>query len=142
MTDYSIILEWAGFPLSRDDAFLGLAADVALRSVRLDAVSSDGLDALRGECIRSLATGQPGRTSLLPPSAADFFAAEQIITGGDPISLEPRFAILVVNDGEGTLLCNAAAPIPVSAGQVYLLPYAAGTTQLQGRLSAVRCYPA
>jgi mannose-6-phosphate isomerase len=142
MTDFSIMLEWAGFPLDPDGLFLGLDQDVALSAVRREAVAGQDLEALRGQCIRALATGQTGAMPLLPASAAEYFGAEQIIPSGDELRLEPRFSVLVVNEGEGTLSCEASEPVEVAAGQIYLVPYAAGTTSLRGDLSAIRCYPA
>jgi mannose-6-phosphate isomerase len=142
MTDFSIMLEWAGFPLDSDGLFLGLAQDVALGAVRRSAVTGPDLEALRGRCIRTLATGQPGTTSLLPPGAGEYFGAEQIISSSDELLLEPSFSILVVNEGEGTLACETSESVGVAAGQVYLVPYAAGTIGVRGELSAIRCYPA
>lgn len=142
MTDFSIMLEWAGFPLDPDGLFLGLDRDVALSAVRRDAVAGQDLEALRGQCIRTLATSQAGATPLLPAGAADFFGAEQIIPAGGEITLGPRFSVLVVNEGAGTLGCGTSEPVEVAAGQVYLVPYAAGTVGVRGDLSAIRCYPA
>jgi mannose-6-phosphate isomerase len=142
MTDFSIMLEWAGFPLDPGGLFLGLDRDVALGAVRRGAVTGPDLEALRGRCIRTLATGQPGTTPLLPTGADEYFGAEQIISGGAGIELRPGFSILIVNEGEGTLTCAAAEPVDVAAGQVYLVPYAAGTIGIRGELSAIRCYPA
>jgi mannose-6-phosphate isomerase len=142
MTDFSIMLEWAGFPLDPDGLFLGLDQDVALSAVRHDAVADQDLEALRGRCIRRMASGQTGATPLLPAGAGEYFGAEQIIPPGDGLRLEPRFSVLVVNEGTGTLGCEASEPIEVAAGEVYLVPYAAGSVTLRGDLSALRCYPA
>jgi mannose-6-phosphate isomerase len=142
MTDFSIMLEWAGFPLDPNEVFLGLDADVALGAVGRRAIAGPALEALRGRCITTLATGQPGTTSLLPPAAAEYFGAEQIIPAGDDLSLEPCFSILIVNEGEGTLAGEEWEPLEVAAGQVYLVPYAAGPVSVRGHLSAIRCYPA
>jgi len=142
MTDFSIMLEWAGFPLDPHALFLGLPQEVALGAVRRSAVPGADLDALRGQCIRSLATGTPGSSPLLPSGAAGFFAADQIIPGGGEVALDPRFSVLVVNEGAGTLASESAEPVGVTAGQVYLIPYAAGATAVRGSLSAIRCYPA
>ncbi|HTZ28640.1 MAG TPA: hypothetical protein VMC83_31870, partial [Streptosporangiaceae bacterium] len=49
MTDFSIMLEWAGFPLDPDGLFLGLDQDVALSAVRREAVAGQDLEALRGQ---------------------------------------------------------------------------------------------
>jgi mannose-6-phosphate isomerase len=141
MTDFSIMLEWAGFPLDPEGLFLGLDQDVALGAVRHNAVGGQDLEALRGQCIRTLATSQAGATPLLPAGADGYFGAEQIIPSGGEITFEPRFSVLVVNEGTGTLGCEGSEPVEVAAGQVYLVPYAAGTTSLRGDLSAIRCYP-
>ncbi len=103
MTDFSIMLEWAGFPLDPGDSFLGLDQETALGAVRRRAVVGPDLEALRGQYIRPLATGQPGTTPLLPPGAAGYFGAEQIIPHGDELELEPRFSVLVINEGQGIL---------------------------------------
>jgi mannose-6-phosphate isomerase len=142
MTDFSIMLEWAGFPLDPDDLFLGLAQNVALTAVRRSAVAGQDLEALRGQCIRTLAAGRSGATALLPAGAAEYFGAEQIIPSGGEMTLEPRFSILVVNEGEGTLASETSEPVKVAAGHIYLVPYAAGTVGVRGELSAIRCYPA
>jgi mannose-6-phosphate isomerase len=141
MTDFSIMLEWAGFPLDPGDSFLGLDQETALGAVRRRAVVGPDLEALRGQYIRSLATGQPGTTPLLPSGAADYFGAEQIISHGDELELEPRFSVLVINEGEGILEAESSEPIKVAAGEVYLVPYAAGAIGLRGDLSSIRCYP-
>jgi mannose-6-phosphate isomerase len=142
MTDFSIMLEWAGFPLDPDGLFLGLDQDVALGAVRRQAVAGEDLEALRGQCIRGMAAGQKGATPLLPAGAGEYFGAEQIIPSGDELRFEPRFSVLVVNEGAGTLGCEASEPVEVAAGEIYLVPYAAGTVSLRGDLSALRCYPA
>jgi len=141
MTDFSIMLEWAGFPLDPAASFLGLEQDVALSAVCRQAITGAGLDALRGQCLHTLATGQPGSTSLLPGGASGFFCAEQIIPDEGEIVLDPRFSVLVVNEGTGMLVPEAAEPVAIAAGQVWLIPYAAGAVGIRGRLSAIRCHP-
>jgi mannose-6-phosphate isomerase len=142
MTDFSIMLEWAGFPLDPAGLFLGLDPDTALRAVWRQAITGEDLQALQGMCIRSLATGQPGVGDLLPQAAGDFFGAEQIICDGAEVQVDARYSVLVVNAGQGVLTCESAGSVEVHAGQVYLVPYAAGPVVVHGSLSAIRCYPA
>jgi mannose-6-phosphate isomerase len=142
MTDFSIMLEWAGFPLDPAGLFLGLDPDTALRAVWRQAITGEDLQALQGMCIRSLATGRPGVGDLLPQAAGNFFAAEQIICDGAEVQVDARYSVLVVNEGEGVLTCESAGSVEVNAGQVYLVPYAAGPVVVRGNLSAIRCYPA
>jgi mannose-6-phosphate isomerase len=142
MTDFSILLEWAGFPLDPDDLFLHLDRGTALSAVNRQAITGDDLSDLLGKYIRPLAGGEPGVTSLLPPSADHLFTAEQIVTGADGVELDQRFSVLVVNEGDGTLSWADQPPLQVKAGGVYLLPYASGPVRLDGTLSALRCCPA
>lgn len=142
MTDFSIMLEWAGFPLDPAASFLGLEREVALGAVTRHAITGADLTALRGQCIHTLATGKAGSTALLPAAAAGFFGAEQIIPDGADVVLDPRFSVLIVNDGTGTLAPEAAEPVTLSAGQVFLIPFDAGAVGIRGGLSAIRCYPA
>ena len=58
------------------------------------------------------------------------------------MQLDARYSVLVVNEGAGVLTCESSEPVEVIAGQVYLVPYAAGPVVLRGNLSAIRCYPA
>ena len=142
MSDLSIMLEWAGFPLDPAEVFLGLAPDVALGAVWRRGITGEDLQALKGVCIRAAASGTPGVCPLLPQAAGDYFAAEQIIPAGDEVRLDPGYSVLVVNEGTGTLAWERSEPAEVAAGQVYLVPYAAGAIRVRGHMSAIRCYPA
>ncbi len=139
MTDFSIMLEWAGFPIDPSGVFLGLPADTALDAVNRNAVTGAALDDLRGQVIKTLATGAEGVTSLLPPGAGAFFSAEQIIAATSAVTLDARFAVLIVNEGSGLVRFEHADPVEVSAGAIYLIPYAAGSMTISGRVSAIRC---
>jgi mannose-6-phosphate isomerase len=75
-TDFSIICEWQGFPISRDAAHLGLGWDRAIEALRLDAFEP------------SLG---------LPPEAAEFFSVDERI---EPAG---RFAVLLVLEGDGEI---------------------------------------
>ncbi len=142
MTDFSIMLEWAGFPLDPDAVHLGLDRTTAMGAVRHEALSSSEVEALRGQCVLPLASGEPGVSQLLPPSAGGLFAAEQIITespaGG--LDLDARFSVLVVNEGVGELRGEWGA-MPIARGDVLAVPYAAGVIEIAGAVSAIRCYP-
>ena len=129
MTDFSIMLEWAGFPLTARDVFLGLEPALALSAVDRSALAPAAVTG------RRLNT-EPGIVSLLPAAADPFFRAEQVVPGKTDLVLDARFAVLVVRSGSGML-----GSVPVVAGQTWLIPYAAGPLDLRGSVSAVRCYP-
>ena len=75
-TDLSIICEWTGFPISPDDAHLGLGWDAAIGALDL------------GEHAPELAP---------PPEARAFFWADE------EQAAPRRFAVLIVLEGEGTV---------------------------------------
>jgi mannose-6-phosphate isomerase len=118
-TDFSVLLEWEGFELEADDGHLGLGWDVALAA----------LDPERPAAER----GPQAGARLLPEAADPYFRAERV-AGGD--TLDPGFSVLVVDSGTGDL-----AGLPVSRGDVVLLPWAAGPAALTGDAGAIRCRP-
>jgi mannose-6-phosphate isomerase len=75
-TDFSVVCEWKGFPISADDAHLGLGWDRALEALDLSAFTP------------SLG---------LPPEARAFFDVD------DRAEPAGRFAVLLVLEGEGEI---------------------------------------
>jgi mannose-6-phosphate isomerase len=113
-TDFSLMLEWEGFPLSAEQAHLGLGFDRALEALER----------------RPL---EPQR--LTPEASASFFRAERL-TG----AFDAGFSILVVTDGEG-VLATEGGDLEVARGATVLLPHAAGAGELRGAAEAIRCRP-
>jgi mannose-6-phosphate isomerase len=126
-TDFSVLLEWDGFPLTRDDASLGLPLDLALACVDRRGCDPARLAALRG---RPTAVG-----TLLPAEADHFFVAERV----GPGALDPAFSVLVVTGGAGQLRSETGRAQPLAGGQTVVLPYAAGACTIEGTVSAIRC---
>jgi mannose-6-phosphate isomerase len=135
-TDWSVLLEWRGFPLKEGDATLGLPLDEALACVGRRAYPPERLAALRGRRL-DYVTG-----SLLPEAADPFFVAERVRGSSAGERLSPGYAVLVVTEGSGALTPEAGAPVPVHRGSTVLIPYAAGACRLTGDVLAVRCRPA
>jgi mannose-6-phosphate isomerase len=120
-SDLSILLEWEGFALDgRRDGHLGLGLKRALGAAELSARDAEPL------VVRARDAGP-----MLPPEARAFFQAERM-RGGD--ELEPAFSIVVVTGGAG-----AVGGVDVRRGETLLVPYAAGSVQLDGDLEAIRC---
>jgi len=82
-TDFSIICEWKGFPISPEDAHLGIGWDEAIDALRLDAYEP------------SLG---------LPPEAREFFSVDDRAEPGG------RFGVLLVLEGEGELAGEHVRP--------------------------------
>jgi mannose-6-phosphate isomerase len=132
-TDWSILLQWRGFPLGPDDATLGLPLEEALACVGRRAVGAERLAGLRGRRL-DRAVG-----SLLPEEADPFFVAERIRSGG---RLPAGYSVLVVTEGSGAIVAETGAPVPVGRGSTVLVPHAAGPCALAGDFLAIRCSPA
>ncbi|MBM9469383.1 class I mannose-6-phosphate isomerase [Nakamurella leprariae] len=139
-TDFSIMLEWRDLPLDPDSVFLGLDRDLALQAVRREAVTPAELEQWRGQALSALPSGVPGgRRSLLPTAADEFFRAEQLTPAGSALTLDPRFAVLVVDQGSGGLVLPDGTALELTAGQTWVVPHAAGTLEVTGDVSVIRC---
>lgn len=126
-TDFSILLEQAGFPVDPAAAMLGLPAEVALGCVSRTRLAPDALHGLRGD---------PAGPSLLPPGAETFFHAERVGAG----DVASGFAVLVVTGGEG-MLTGGWGSTPLRSGDTAVLPHGAGPARLGGELEAICCRP-
>jgi mannose-6-phosphate isomerase len=131
-TDFSILLEWTGYPIGPEDGHLGLGFDTALTALDRSRWDADRLAALSGRRA-SLA----GVSQLFPPDADPFFRAEHVVA---PAVFPAAYSLLVVLAGQGELLCDLDT-LPLRRGSVVLVPYAAGDIELTGTLQAVRCLP-
>jgi mannose-6-phosphate isomerase len=120
-TDFSVLLEYAGFDVA--EGHLGLGYDLALQCVDRGAWTPDRIDGLRGTSAR-----------LLPEAADGFFSARRL-HGGD--RLEQGFSVLVVVSGDGRLT-GEHDDLALRRGDTLLIPYAAGPLRVDGRLEAIR----
>jgi len=135
-TDFSILLEYAGYPgLSAADATLGLAPAVAMSALDRRAWGPDE--------VAALACGPrpagPGRQDLFPEAADRFFRAERVHVDGS-VRLEAGYAVLVVTQGSVRLV-SADGTLSVDAGATVLVPHAVGDVEVVGTGSLVRAMP-
>lgn len=126
-TDFSVLLEWQGFPLTAADAFLGLSVQDALSCVDRRVCTPARLRELRS----------PAPASLLPAEAAAFFRAEAVATG----EWDPGFSVVIITDGAGTLAGDWGS-MPIGAGATLVVPAGAGRCYVTGEVSGIRCRPA
>jgi mannose-6-phosphate isomerase len=137
-TDFSILLEWAGFPIDgAKEGHLGLGFDVALAALDYSGWDEHRLHALRAP--RPGSAERPGVTRLLPERADAFFRAERVGASA-PVAFEPGYAVLIVASGHGQVRYPAGS-LAVQRGTTLLVPYGAGPTTLEGDLQALRCRP-
>jgi mannose-6-phosphate isomerase len=133
-TDLSVLLEWKGYDIDGERAgHLGLGFDVALGSVRTDAMPDDEV----ADVTSSPRDGDGPVQPLFPPAADPFFRAERVSGGAE---LEAGFAILVVTGGSGSLESESAST-ELARGRTILVPHEAGASRIAGDVEAIRCRP-
>lgn len=135
-TDLSVLLEWERFGVDDGSEHLGLGWERVLGAADLAPARPD----------RLLVNDGPGESAngvaeLLPESAAPYFRAQRITLHGDPVHLEPSFAILVVLEGWLKLWSDRAEPLELRSGETAVVPFGAGSTTLEGHATLIRCLP-
>jgi mannose-6-phosphate isomerase len=134
-TDLSVLLEWRRFGVDSGAEHLDLGWDAALEALERDPTDTGTLTS-GGD---SAASGPVH--SLLPGAADPYFRAERLRPSDGTVELEPSFAILVVQDGEGTLRTEQGDAVALRRGSTVLVPFAAGRTTVEGDVDAIRCLP-
>ncbi len=128
------MLEWKGYEIDGETAgHLGLGFDVALGSVRTDAMSDRELT----ELASSPATGAGPVRRLFPAAADEFFRADRVTGGAE---LDAGFSILVVTRGSGALESEAGR-LEIGRGRTVLVPDEAGPSRIDGDVEGIRCRP-
>jgi mannose-6-phosphate isomerase len=124
-TDFSIVLELAGFPITPADATLALGWDVALEAIERRGRTDDEIDALRQRTQVLIRDASLRRESLLGAVAAPFFRAERLtVRGRARPAFEPAYLVGVVTAGAGTVRSGSGVLV-VRAGSTFALPAAA-----------------
>jgi mannose-6-phosphate isomerase len=148
-TDFSIVLETAGFPIDRADAHLGLGWDTAVETIDRRALGAAALDALRGTPGGRRLDREPGheRSLLTPDAASGFFRAERIIVHGRARPFHAaRFTVGVVTAGRGAVSAGGDE-LAIGRGSTFALPAGAATAaELSSAdgdsLEVIACLPA
>lgn len=131
--DMSILLEWKNFELDGPaDGHLGLGFDRALSAVEATARTPDE--------IAALISSPTGSVNCLPAEAAPYFRLEQLQVNGRK-TVERGFAVLIGIDGDLNLTDEDGASTSVQVGATILLPYAAGSQELNGFGTALVARP-
>jgi mannose-6-phosphate isomerase len=140
-TDFSVLLEWEGFDVDGPaDGHLGLGFGTALEAVRTDAVTGAELDALVLRAAPLDHSARRGPRALLPGVADAYFRAWAIDGAGQSMTVPPAFAVVVVTGGGGTLHW-ADGSSPITSGDAFVVPHAAGPLTFDGNVTAVVAQP-
>ena len=134
-TDFSILLEWAGFDLPEAARDLGLGFETAVQALDRTAWNRDRLGALRE--VRP--SPDPGVEHVFPAIADEFFRAERVRSAGE-ITFSAGFSVIIVLRGDG-VLATGTTKLDLRTGMCLLVPYGAGSYRISGDLDAIRCLP-
>jgi mannose-6-phosphate isomerase len=142
-TDFSILLEWQGYRIDGPtEGHLNLGFEVALQALDRRGWSADQISGIRAE--NPAESGHQSAAEpvveLLPAAARSFFRAQAVTVSGNPVTFPPEFAVLIVVSGDGTL-DTAAGSLELRRGATVLVPFGAGSSQLTGELTLLRCLP-
>lgn len=144
-TDFSLLLEWAGYAVSGPAAgHLGLGFDLALKALDYTGWDHARIARLLGPRPAASAPADPGRqpgvTRLLPAEADEFFRVERVEPAAGPVAFAPQVAVLIVLAGRGTLASDAGS-ISIARGTTVFVPYGAGPTRLEDDVTVLHCLP-
>jgi len=128
-TDLSVLLEWERFGVDSGSAHLGLGWEAALGAMQ------------RGRTDARELTASGDGASLLPAAADPYFRAQRVRPEGGAVELEPSFAVVVATAGEGRLRTERGDGLELRRGATALVPFAAGTTTVEGPVEVIRCLP-
>jgi mannose-6-phosphate isomerase len=148
-TDFSIVLETAGFPFQPADAHLGLGWDAAVEAIDRRALDEAALDVVRGTPggTRLDDDSDHERSLLTPEAASAFFRAERIVVHGRARPFRAaRFTVGVVTAGRGAVSAGGDELV-LGRGSTFALPAgAAPTAELSSAdgdsLEVIACLPA
>jgi mannose-6-phosphate isomerase len=115
-SDFSIVLETAGFPIRREDAHLGLGWDVML-----DAVDRRGRTDREVDALRSDVTGHGARSVLVGAADRFFWVRRFAIVAPITMDLPRRYAVGAVVAGSGVVR-TPAGELAIGAGDTFAIP--------------------
>ncbi|TMD58465.1 MAG: mannose-6-phosphate isomerase [Chloroflexi bacterium] len=140
-TNYSILLEHAGFPIASDAAHLGLGWEAAI-----DAVDRHGYarEELVSRFVRRVDLQREGESPLVGDEFAEFFRATRVHLGANGSRDIPAgYWVGVVLEGSGEIEYGAGRAA-IRRGDTFCVPFALGSHRLRGGrdgIAVVRCLP-
>ena len=136
-TDFSIVLEWTGFPIDPADADLGLGWDLAAQTLDHGPMSASALDALSPAPQLVARTASAQVETLLGTSADEFFGAYRLVVGGVAgWPLTGSYAVGIVTDGRGRI-ANRNGTLEVQAGSTFCVLAATEGVTVEGDLTVI-----
>lgn len=139
-TDLSIVLEWSVTTSGREESHLGLGFDTVMPAVDHRRMTPDRLAALR--MVTDPRASAAGPRSAIVAEADPFFRIDVWAPHGMGSSTMPAgFAVVVVLDGDGSLVGDQEGVCPVHRGEVLAVPAAFGGWRADGYVRLLVCRP-
>jgi mannose-6-phosphate isomerase len=143
-TDFSVMLELEGFDIDPSGAYVGLDREVAISCVSRRALGDRELALVKHQAGRpapaAVGEGEDGSVvDMLPEAARPYFRAQRV-RGGDKVSLEPSFAVVLAASGKGGLRGDGW-DITAHRGDTFVVPWGAGHMKVDGQVELLRCLP-
>jgi mannose-6-phosphate isomerase len=138
-TDFSILLEHEPFDIDGEaKGHLGLGFDLALEAVNRSALSLAELATWRSRVDVTTPADWPQKT--MPPIADPYFRAD-LVRPSTGVRVPAGFGVVVAIDGAGSLVAAGGQSVPVRAGDVLVVPHAAGDIIVRGEVGTVWSRP-
>ncbi|HXW77910.1 MAG TPA: class I mannose-6-phosphate isomerase [Acidimicrobiales bacterium] len=135
-TDFSVMLEVKGFDIDPARGYVGLDRELAISCVNSRSLNDREVDALR---TRTTTSGAVAVEDVLAEAAKPYFRAQRV-SGGEGVSLEASFAVVVATSGDG-LVSGEGWQLRLRRGTTMVVPWGAGGTKVEGRVELFRCLP-
>ncbi len=133
-SDFSIVLEWQGFPIEPAAASIGLDWETLLETLDAGPVPEDRVRDLRRTPVPMATVGTARLESLLSPIADDYFGAYRLhVSGSAEWPCTGRYAVAVVTSGAGRV-SNGHGDLQVRRGDSFVVFAAAPAVTLDGYL--------
>jgi mannose-6-phosphate isomerase len=140
-TNFSILIEHAGYPIAPEAAHLGLGWDRAI-----DAVDRRGYprEAVVSRYVRRADPAREGEIAVVGPEFVEFFGASQLRLGPNATRDVPAgYWVGVVIAGRGELE-YASGRVALRRGDTFCVPHALGAHKVRATrdgLTVIRCLP-
>jgi mannose-6-phosphate isomerase len=119
-TDFSIVAEWRGFPVSESDASLGRGWDVMLDAFDRSPMTDARLESLR-QRPRVVRGSRPITETVLVDQPPFFSASRLVVRDATDWPFTDSFAVAVVTAGNGRV-DGSTSGLPVQRGDTFAMP--------------------
>jgi mannose-6-phosphate isomerase len=136
-TDFSIVAEWRGFPVSESDASLGRGWDVMLDAFDREPMTDERLETLR-QSPRIVAESATLTESALVDQRPFFSASRLVVRGSAAWPFGDTFAVGVVTGGRGSVQ-GATSTLVLGRGSTFAMPEGGGHIAGEPDLELIVC---